>query len=255
LKLHRFVLLQARNHHDSARIDEHHSFARRLSLEPETVRTINILEEPLSPELLEDVDLLLVGGAGEYSVLDDLAPIRRFIDFLAYAASEGNTPIFASCFGFQALVLGLGGEVIQDEDNAEVGSYDISLTQEGLEDPLFGKLPPSFKAQLGHKDRAALLPSQLVRLAYSQRAPCQAVRLRNSPVYATQFHPELTGDDNRQRFLRYMEQYGRLFGEEEAQRQLDSHVASPQANALLVRFCDLFLNDSPPEPASQGTAP
>ncbi len=206
-----------------------------------TITTIDILECELHSGLLDDVDVLLVGGAGEFSVLDAYPPIRTFIDFLADTASAGKTPVFASCFGFQALILGLGGEVVSDEDNAEVGSYEVYTTPEAGTDPLFGTLPSPFIAQLGHKDRAERLPEEITCLAYSDRALCQAVRLEGRPVYATQFHPELTGDDNRQRFLGYMEQYGRLFGEAEAQRRLDSHKPSPEANALLRRFVDLHV--------------
>jgi GMP synthase (glutamine-hydrolysing) len=156
-----------------------------------------------------------------------------------------SIPVFASCFGFQALVLGLGGDVVADEDNAEVGSYRIRLTEAGQQDGFFGVLPSEFMAQLGHKDRASRLPDQLQCMAYSEKAPVQAVRMAGRPVFATQFHPELTGYNNRQRFLGYMEQYGRLFGEEEAQRRLDSHVDSPEANSLLRRFVDEFIRPPP----------
>jgi GMP synthase (glutamine-hydrolysing) len=235
-ELPRLALLQARRESDPARKDEHAAFAARLGLPLDAVACVDILEATLDGRVLEGADGLLVGGAGEFSVLDSYDPIRRFVDFLAQTASEGTIPIFASCFGFQALVLGLGGEVVADEDHAEVGSYQIHLTAEGQQDAFFGELPSQFMAQLGHKDRASRLPSQLQRMAFSERAPVQAVRMVGRPVFATQFHPELTGDDNRQRFLGYMEQYGRLFGAEEAQRRLDSHVDSPESNALLRRF-------------------
>ena len=241
----RLALLQARRPSDPAREDEHAAFAARLCLPIESVICIDILETILDDRVLEGVDGLLVGGAGEFSVLDDYAPIRRFVDFIAHTASDVSIPVFASCFGFQALVLGLGGDVVADEDNAEVGSYRIRLTEAGQQDGFFGGLPSEFMAQLGHKDRASRLPAQLQCMAYSEKAPVQAVRMAGRPVFATQFHPELTGHNNRQRFLGYMEQYGRLFGEEEAQRRLDSHVDSPEANSLLRRFVDEFIRSSP----------
>ena len=38
-----------------------------------------------------------------------------------------------------------------------------------------------------------------------------------------------------------MKQYVRLFGEVEAQRKLDSHKPSPEANMLLAQFVDTVL--------------
>lgn len=205
-----------------------------------------MLTETLDERVYEGTDVLLVGGSGQYSVLDEDPPIRALIDFMAQVAEEGP-PMFASCFGFQALVLGLGGEVITDEPNAEVGTYWLERSQEAGADPLFAALPARFRAQLGHKDRATRLPASTLHLAASERAPFQALRVRGRPVYATQFHPELDWQDNRSRFLRYMPEYGKVFGEAVAQERLDSHAPSPEANALLGRFVDQVVLGRSPE--------
>ncbi len=246
----RFTLLQARNPGDPARTDEQRAFAARIGVPEDVIEAVDVLRQPLDGALLERTDVLLVGGSGEYSVLDDVAPIKTFVSFLAHAAEEGP-PMFASCFGFQAIVLGLGGEIVADEPNAEVGTYWLERTEEAAGDTLFDVFPDRFRAQLGHKDRASRLPASVVGLARSERAPHQALRVRGRPVYATQFHPELTWSDNRSRFERYMDQYGKLFGRAEAQRRLDSHVPSPEANTLLERFVDEVVL----APAGQGSAP
>lgn len=241
----RYLLLQVRNPGDPAREDEHQCFAARLRAPLDRVQAYDVLREPLHADALHGFDAVLVGGSGQYSVLDELAPIRRFITFVAEIAESG-LPMFASCFGYQALVVGLGGSVVADPDHAEVGSYPLQRTPEADGDPVFGALPSPFVAQLGHKDRADRLPSGVVNLASSERAPFQALRVTGRPVYATQFHPELLWSDNRARFLRYMPEYGSLFGAEAAQQQLDSHRPGPEANALLERFADHFLR--PPAP-------
>jgi len=233
----RFTLLQARNPADEARLDEQRAFAARLGLPVEELRSIDVLSESLDDSVLEGCDVLLVGGSGEYSVLDAHPPIVAFIDFLAGAADSG-CPIFASCFGFQALVSGLGGSVVADEDHAEVGTYWLERLPAATDDVLFHDFPEGFWAQLGHKDRADTMPECLVPLARSEATPFQAFRMQDRPVYGTQFHPELTWRDNRSRFERYMVQYGRLFGEAEAIRRLESHRPSPEANTLLGRFVE-----------------
>ena len=238
---HSFVLLQARKANDPSKLDEHRAFADRLGIPTSDIQSVCILTEELGPNILEGKDALFVGGAGEFSVLDDNDRIRRLIDFLAWIADLGF-PTFASCFGFQAIVLGLGGEVVADEANAEVGSYTLDLLPPGRANPLFSVLSDRFLAQLGHKDRASRLPSSLINFAKSERAPFQAVQVKDKPVFATQFHPELTGEGNRRRFAAYIDQYGQLFGKEEAERKLNSHRASLEANSLLKRFVDVCVN-------------
>ncbi len=240
----RFLLLQARRPEDRVRNEERRAFAARLDVHDDQVVQADIFRDDISPARLQDVDALLVGGAGEYSVLDDEDGVKACIKLLTHAAERGF-PTFGSCFGFQALVLGLGGTVIEDEPNAEVGTYELQRLKAAESDPLFEELPEHFLAQLGHKDRADRMPSGVVSLARSERAPHQALVIPGAPVYATQFHPELTWKDNRQRFERYMDHYGKLFGEEEAQRRLDAHEPSPHANRLLKRFREIFLDGIP----------
>jgi GMP synthase (glutamine-hydrolysing) len=239
-RTHLFTLLQARNPSDPARDDEHRAFADKLGVSVEDIRAVDVLTERLEDGLMGAAHAMLVGGSGEYSVLDDDPRIRAFIDFLARVTHAGH-PMFASCFGFQALALGLGGAVVHDEDNAEVGTYDLSLTDAGTDDPIFGALPADFKAQLGHKDQVSRLPAGCLNLARSPRTAHQAYRVEGRPVYATQFHPELSYLENRARFERYYEEYGRVFGEEAARAQLEGHQPSPEANTLLLRFAQRFV--------------
>lgn len=241
----RYLLVQARNQGDPARLDEQRCFAARLAVSADDLHCVDIFADPIGRGQLKGVDAVLVGGAGQYSVLDDLDAVRRFIGFTAETALSG-VPMFASCFGYQALVLGLGGTVVSDPENAEVGTYTLKRTPAAAHDPVFGSLPDTFRAQLGHKDRATVLPEEVVNLASSERAPFQALWVKGTRTYGTQFHPELLWSDNRNRFLRYMAEYGALFGEEKARERLESHQPGPEANALLPQFAAVCLGDSVP---------
>lgn len=233
----RYRLLQARLSDDPVRAEERASFALQLGVEVDDIEPFDLLSEDLHWERLVDgVDALLVGGSGAFSVTDDFEWVRGFIDGLGRAAYSG-TPTFASCFGFQALVCALGGEVRHDEAAAEVGSFELERTDAA--DPLFDPLPPRFIAQQGHKDRAVRWPSGVSHLVRSARCEYQALRIDGQPVWATQFHPELTYLDNRHRFRRYLDMYVEAFGQSRAQRMLDDFQPSPEANALLRRFAAL----------------
>lgn len=233
-------LIQARNPDDIAKKEEIDCFARQIGCPPQSLTTINIATDVLDVEALSEASVVLVGGAGEFSVLDKDPRITHFIDCIGQLCTL-DRPLFASCFGFQAMVLALGGEVIKDVPNAEVGTYELSPTEAAMTDPIFHDFPSPFKAQLGHQDRASTLPDSVVHLAFSERAPFQAIRLPNRPIYATQFHPELRAEDNALRFSRYMPIYGKLFGEAEAQARMDSHTPSPEANTILSRFFREFV--------------
>ena len=84
------------------------------------------------------------------------------------------------------------------------------------------------------------LPDSVVNLAQSDRCPYQAIRIGDGPVYATQFHPELTGTENRARFQRYLDFYAKTFGDVRAQEMLDGFNDSPLTEDLLARFAALL---------------
>lgn len=233
----RFLLLQARNPGDPVREEEVQQFAARLEVPENAIHTWDLLQGP--PELaeLEAYDALLVGGSGEYDVSKrNLPHLTATLNFLQRVVEEGF-PTFASCFGFQLLVVALGGEVIRDEENAEVGAAWVCLTEEGKEDELFGALPECFWVQAGHKDRASRMPERALNLAYSEKAPYQALRVPGAPIWATQFHPELTEEDTFLRFKRYAAVYAPDLTDEEIWARLKP---SPEANTLLRRFRTLL---------------
>lgn len=205
----RFRLLQARAPGDPVRGEERVSFAAKMGVDVDRVLPFDLLSERYRP-FDEGVDAVLVGGSGDWSVTDDAPWVAAFCDGLAEVSARG-VPMFASCFGFQALVVGLGGQVQTDPSSAEVGSFDLTATAESQDDPVFAALGASFVAQLGHKDRATALPSTVTLLASSARCPYQALRVTGAPVWATQFHPELTMSENQARYERYAAKYRAAF--------------------------------------------
>lgn len=237
----KILLLQARGPGDPARAEEVRSFAARCAIDPTRITPWDLLEGPPSMAEVHMHDTLMVGGAGEYYVSrGDLPYFPQLLERLRGVVDAGF-PTFASCFGFQCLVVALGGEIVHDADNMEVGTYEVRLTDEGTGDELFGALPRSFPAQLGRKDRAAGGWDGVLSLASSAHCPVQALRIPGKPIWASQFHPELDRESNRGRFERYLEGYASVMSPEELEATLDSFRDSPEANGLLKRFLDLVL--------------
>lgn len=238
----KFLLLQARNPGDEAAPHEQVSFRDVLGIRDEELTPWDLLSGTPPADVVDAHGCVLVGGSGEYGVNDaGTHPwLKAFIDFCGTLADRG-TPTFASCFGFQALVVAAGGEVVQDKSRAEVGTFPLRLTPEGREDPLFGTLSNPFYAQFGHKDHALGMPSGLTNLAATERCPFQALKVEGKPIYATQFHPELSMTRNRERYVRYIEAYADPEMADTVEEVMARFQETPDATALLRRYVDEIL--------------
>ena len=236
----RLTLLQCRNPEDPMRQQEVNTFRVVLNNPDYRISAVNILTETPDENLLKKTDAILVGGSGDYSVLENHSFLPPFFNFLKTVCEVGF-PTFASCFGFQAICQALGGEIIRDKKTAEVGTYDLYLTEEGKTDELFGELPTTFPGQMGHKDRASVLPPDTIPLAYSEKAPYQAYKLKDKPIYATQFHPELTMEQNRERFENYIEAYSNEEVYQEVETIRSSFRESKETYSLLPSFIEKIV--------------
>lgn len=231
----RIVLIQARNTSDME-LQEQQCFAERCRVVPEQFVTANVAHDPISLDLLHDADAVMIGGAGEYSALDDYAWMANLHE-LVRACVDRALPLFGSCWGHQVIACALGGTVIHDEERAEFGCGDIILTAAGQADPLFAEYPTVFRANLGHHDRVTELPKDAVELAYNNSQRNQAFRLAGLPIYGTQFHSELDAERERERLVKYRPLYISAMGGEEAfQAALDSLAPTTEADHLLHDF-------------------
>jgi len=207
-KIH-YLLLQVRNHDDPMSAHEVASFSRVLRIPSHLISVHDFLNGPPSQAAIDRADMILLGGSGHYSATDNGSWLLKGMEMLRglYAARK---PVFASCWGFQAMARAMGGEVLKDMDRAEVGTHTLKLTAAGLADPIFGPLGETFFGQMGHEDCVTKLPEEGILLASSRRAENQAYKLRDAPIYCTQFHPELNRNDLLARVQTYPEYVERI---------------------------------------------
>ena len=236
---HRFLLLQVRNPDDPMCSQEVRCFARALGCSVDQIRPFDLLHHFPSLDELDQGDMILIGGSGHYGAVQDAPWLDRALEGLRQLHSLSK-PMFASCWGFQAMSRALGGTVRKDVGHAELGTHKLFLTPEGERDPLFGPLGHTFYGQMGHEDRVVQLPADVVLLASTPLVEYQAYRLGDKPMYCTQFHPEL----NRENLVRRVEAYPE-YVESVSGMTMDSFVSScrdtPETETLLKRFIDLFL--------------
>lgn len=237
----KILLLQARRTEDPMRHHELTCFAKQCRLEPEQVVPYDLLQGPPGLEEVRRYDALMVGGAGDYYVSKENLPgFSGLIDLFGEIAASGH-PTFASCFGYHCLVSALGGEIAYEPEQTEVGTYALTLTDEGRSDALFGVLPSKFWAQEGHKDQTRQNPDGIANLASSERSPMQALRIPNQPIWATQFHPELNRETNLDRFRHYLEGYVPHMSAQQRREAVDRFRESPETSRLLPQFLQLVF--------------
>lgn len=214
---------------------EVHCFAHHLGCEPSDILTWDLLHDGPSDTQLNMADIVLVGGSGNHSVVTGgawlepaLASMRRLVDL--------GKPTFASCWGCQAMAAATGGRVVRDPDRAEVGTVEVHLTPDGLDDPVLGPLGPVFGGQSGHEDLVDELPPGAVLLGSSDRTENQAFRFEGLPIYCTQFHPELSCDLLLDRLRRYPGYIRHITGLDYETFAARCCRETPETSTLLRRF-------------------
>ena len=230
----RFLLLQVRNADDPMRGQEISCFARAFGCAVQQIRGQDLLSGVPSRRQLDAVDVVLLGGSGDYSVAEGgewfevaMESMRELYDL--------RKPTFASCWGFQAMARAMGGKVVTDMSRAELGTLSVFLTPEGRQDEVFRGLGDTFLAQMGHQDIVDRLPEDAIRLASTDRVENQAFRFAGKPIYCTQFHPELNRQTLLERVRAYPQYIKRIAGitlEEFTARSSDT----PKSETLLPRF-------------------
>jgi GMP synthase (glutamine-hydrolysing) len=237
----RYLLLQTRKDVDPMASQEVRCFARSLDCDASAIEVVSLLKWAPSTAMLNQADMILLGGSGEYSAAAEPNETSPPADWLIRALDclreihELSRPTFASCWGFQAMARATGGTCVNDLPNAELGTIELELTAEAQVDPIFGSFSGKFFVQAGHEDHVTVLPKDAVLLASSRKVAEQAFRFRGKPIYCTQFHPELDRAAMLERVIAYpayVERIARLTYDEFVMRVRET----PEANSLLRRF-------------------
>jgi GMP synthase (glutamine-hydrolysing) len=227
----RLLILQSRFASDPMLDHERECFAATTGRDVDELHFRNVMSGVPAVDEVTAYDAMIVGGSGDFSIVERDQPFFKPMAELLRGLVDLSFPTFGCCFGFQLLVDAMGGRIVRDSENSELGSFEVELTDEGVRDPLFGQLPQTFVAQMGHFDRAEELPAGVPNLASSQLCGFQALRVPRAPIWATQFHPELDQKGNRARCVAYIKEFGKIDGYEA--------LPSPEALTILPKFLEL----------------
>ena len=233
----RFILVQARKD-QQMKLHEITCFETSGNLGDDQVRPHDLLEKPLVPEDIGLYDGVIIGGSGDFSVLDDVPHLDSLAESVREAKAR-DIPVLGSCWGAQFLAKVFGGKVVHDPARKEVGSIEVGKAPAAGSDQLFGDMPEHFWAQAGHKDRVAVLPEGAVLLASSAVCPVQAFTFPASGVYGIQFHPELAKEDLALRLQYYKENY--ISDAESVDAIIGGLKETAQAAALVGKWVDRIV--------------
>lgn len=151
--------------------------------------TVDVQNTPI-PDPAPYQAIVLMGGPQHLYADDGLAYLEQEKAMLRQAVAA-NIPTLGICLGGQLLASALGAEV-RRHHLAEIGFFEIPLTEAGCRDPLFAGLPGRQLAFHWHSD-VFDLPQGAILLASNEQAPNQAFRC-GPHAYGLQFHIELNDE-------------------------------------------------------------
>jgi len=195
------LLIQIRHRSDPSAAHEAACLRRRLANHDVQWVVRNALEDTPSVDWLSGVDMVFIGGSGYHSMVRHgndpwVGPLRHLLDNIL----NRQLPGMGLCFGHQLVGHHLGADVSDDPAQAEIGTVQLHLTDDATQTPLMATMPHTFSGQTGHSDHVVSTPDDVVLLASNDALATQAFQIKGTAFYTTQFHPELSGSEARERY-------------------------------------------------------
>ena len=235
------LLVQVRDPKDIMIGHEVECIRNRFGRRPYTLHVRNAVEEQGHPNWLEGMDGFLIGGSGDFSVHHPksqrwVPALRTILD----RALEDAIPSFGICFGHQ-LWGAISSEVRTEKATSEMGTVTVNITEAGQASDLFNGLPSPLPVHCGHSDYVVDVPAGVELLATNDVCMTQAFKVVDRPFYSVQFHPDMSGEEARKRYLAYRESFERKSQVNALEVANTFQLDSDESTDILGRFLDLIL--------------
>ncbi|MDD3374127.1 MAG: type 1 glutamine amidotransferase [Candidatus Omnitrophica bacterium] len=151
-------------------------------------KTLEVDKFSAMSEDFSGIDAVVILGGPMNVYEEEKYPFLIWEDKFVRQLAEKRIFCLGICLGSQLLAKTLGAKVTKAETK-EIGFYDVSLTQDGLENPLFDRLGRSLKVFQWHEDIFDI-PKGGKLLASSKECTNQAFYFEPN-IYGLQFHVEI----------------------------------------------------------------
>ena len=239
----RFLLLQLRPE-DATSDSEYLAILNYGGLHEDEVHRLRIEKHGMPVLDLDHYCAVIVGGSpfDISTPRDDKSGIQKSIEAsfndLFDQVVPRDFPFLGACSG-----CGLLGYYLQTSISRKyaepVSGATVSITSEGMKDPLLAGMPEKIRVLLGHKEACDDVPRGTTLLVRGDACAVQMFRIGKN-VYATQFHPE--GDS--EGFAVRIETYRNhgYFRSEEADSLIQAvkKERTPYAKDILKRFVNRY---------------
>jgi GMP synthase (glutamine-hydrolysing) len=149
------------------------------------------VEHEIIPDAKQYAAVIALGGSQHIYAIDHYPYLVRERAML-YTIVEDDMPFLGICLGGQLLAHAYGGQV-RKHTSAEFGFYNVQLTEQGRDDPLFSGFRTSYQTVFHWHEDTFDLPVGATLLATSDTTQNQAFRYGHR-AYGLQYHIEI--DDN-----------------------------------------------------------
>lgn len=215
-------------------------WAKRNNL---TISYTRLYEGDVLPDECDGFDFLIVMG-GPQSPATTIEECPHFDSkteiSLISKAVKGNKYLLGVCLGAQLIGEALGAK-FDHSPNREIGVFNLSLTDQAVNDPIFSKFPAIFSVGHWHGDMPGLTSESQI-LAISEGCPRQVVKY-TSKIYGFQCHFEFTPESIEGMIKNSSEELIKYNGLPyiENEQQLRSHDFV-EINSKLFTFLDYIKN-------------
>lgn len=239
-----FLLLATRAQDDVAD-EEYETVCRFSGLQEGGLHRVRLEAGPMPPINLDHYSGVIIGGSPFNS--SDPPELKSEVQRRAEAEMRAlldevvarDFPFLGACYGVGTLGAHQGA-VVDRTYGEQISIVEVTLTVEGLRDPVLRELEPVFHAFVGHKEATTTIAPPAVLLATGSGCPVQMFRVRRN-LYATQFHPELDATALVHRIDAYKEHgYFPPGGAEDVKEQIRTGPSVTQPQKILAAFVDRY---------------